>query len=61
MENLLFRIKTHKNVQLNDDVFVEECMELLTNKYPQITGYTYERTGPDIIQLMIWGNLNLEG
>lgn len=55
------KVNTTKNKRLDDDTFVEECMRLLTEQYPSIEGYTYERVDEDAIQLLIWGNLNIVG
>lgn len=55
MENLLVRVKTRSNLKLNDDEFVDECMSLLTDKYPQITDWVWERLDDQHIQIMMWG------
>lgn len=53
------KVTTTKNAKLDDDSFVEECMDLLKEKYPAIEGYTFERVGKDVIHLLIWGDLNI--
>lgn len=57
MKNLLFRVKTHRNKQLDDDEFVAECMNPLLEKYPGIEGYQFERVNEAEINLLIWGEL----
>lgn len=58
MRDLLFKINTEKNYSnLSDDDFVKECMELLTTKYPEISGYQYERINETEINLLIWGDI----
>lgn len=56
VNNLLVRIKTHRNPKLKDDVVVDECMEALREQHPSITGYVFERTGPEEIQILMWGD-----
>lgn len=56
MKDLLMRVRVDENIKLSDDQFVEDCMTALTLKYPQIVGYTYERSGADLLILM-WGEL----
>jgi hypothetical protein len=59
MKTILMKITTKRNAQLDDDVFIEECMDLLRKKHPAIAGYTYERTGKYTLNLMVWGDLEL--
>ncbi len=61
MQNMLVRIRTVKNIELSDDKFVAECMDRLQAKYPQVTGYNFERVGEEHINILFWGEeLTLE-
>lgn len=59
MKTLLVRVKTHRNPKLDDDVIVEECMAALMEQHPSITGYTYERVGEQVIQILMWGDFTV--
>lgn len=58
MNDLLMHIKTTSDVNdhLRDDNIVHECMNSLIRKYPQITGYQYERVDGGI-NILLWGHL----
>lgn len=58
-DTLLFRIKTGKYPHLSDDDIVNECMDKLMEKWPQVKGYQYERVD-DAIHILMWGDLNDE-
>jgi hypothetical protein len=53
------KINTRANDMLNDDEFVSQCMKMLMERYPSITGYHFERTGPQEIQLLIYGDFEI--
>lgn len=55
MKSLLVRVQTRRNPKLKEDAIVEECMEALKEQHPGIVGYTYERMGEGIIQILMWG------
>lgn len=55
-DNILFRVRTHKNPKLQDDDFVQEIMGKMIEKYPQVKTYQYEREDENTILLLIWFN-----
>ena len=57
MTTLLLRIKSSDNPKLSDDEVVTECMQRLMEKYPQVTGYQFERLEGDYINVLLWGDL----
>lgn len=57
MNTMLMQVKTNTNENLSDDQFVQECMDLLVEKYPEISGYQYERVDHETINIMIWGDI----
>lgn len=59
MKSLLVKVRTHKNPKLDDDKVVEECMAALQEQHPSITGYTYERVGDQVIQILMWGDFEI--
>jgi hypothetical protein len=60
MSELLFRVKTVNNPGLTDDRIVEDCMGFLTERYPQVEGYAWERLEEGVLQILMWGNLGDE-
>lgn len=60
MNNLLVRVKTGRNPKLDDDAVVRECMAALIEQHPAIEGYVFERTGPEVIQILMWGNFKVK-
>jgi hypothetical protein len=59
MNNVLFKVKIHKNPELHDDGIVEEIMNKLMVDYPEVVGYTYERINPDQINILLWGDIEI--
>lgn len=57
MDTLLFRINTDDNPHVTDEALVEDCMQRLMEKWPQVTGYQYERVG-NAVHILMWGDLS---
>lgn len=53
-DNLLMKVRIARNTELSDDKIVEECMNNLMEKYPQVAGYQYERPDADHILILMW-------
>jgi len=60
MNTIVVKVKTVRNLQLNDDEFVEDCMAALLEQHPQIKGYMYERISDEHIQIMMWGDIDAD-
>ena len=60
MSELLFRVKTVNNPGLTDDRIVEDCMGFLTERYPQVQGYQWERLEEGVLQILMWGDIGDE-
>lgn len=60
VNQVLFKVKTTKNLKLSDDEFVEDVMNKLVTNYPQVKGYMYERVGPEHIHILMWGEFRTE-
>lgn len=52
MKTTVMRINTVNNPQARTDKAVQDCMEALMARYPQIKGYQYEFEGEKIVILM---------
>lgn len=59
MKCALYRVKTTANSKLDQDEYVHQMMEDLMVKYPQITGYQFERVDPIHIQILLWGDIEI--
>jgi hypothetical protein len=57
MTELLFRVKVINRPDLSDDRIVEDCMGMLTERYPQVQGYQWERLEEGVLQILMWGDL----
>lgn len=53
---MLFRINANGHDHLQDDTLVEVMMEKLMDKWPQITGYQWERVD-GYINILLWGEI----
>ena len=60
MKHALYRLKTTKNANLDSDEFVESMMDDLMAKYPGIVGYQYERVDAIYIQILMWGDIQVD-
>ena len=59
MKHVLFKVKIRNNPDLSDDAVVEDVMDKLMLDYPEVKGYTYERTGPEQINILLWGDIEI--
>lgn len=59
MNTLMLKIKTIENPHLSDDKIVDECMERLMAKWPQVKGYQFERVD-GAINVLMWGDIETD-